>query len=364
MFSFLLYFFLYSKCLSIKLDLIDDYFVNIYLGDSKTKFKLLIDPTYPFTYIFKSYMTKTRKKSELKPILFSNLFGNYSGKWSVDTFYIKEENLTFEMKYLDIYYNKENILNVDGVLGLGSYIKQDSSIYFNINQTNHNCFNKISTYDRKNKKIILCEPNTISKSNKFQIDFSYNTFNYPGLININKLNIILNKKEIELNDEAYIGLIPSFIPPNEIAKIIEKSYFEDDKTRDKIDDNTNETELFIDKLNYKIYFEDNEYSYDYDENMDMNNIKKFLDLDEFEKNIIDKKNKWYFGFDQNNIERVEFDFDKGKICIFVYSLKYIIIRIAIFLILFGFFIYAFITVFQRRKDKNINNDNEQELMDM
>ena len=109
MLSFLLFLFLFPNFFCLKLDLIDDYFVNVFIGDSKTKFKLLIDPTYPFTYIFKSYMTKTRKKSELKPILFSNLFGNYSGKWSIDTFYIKEENLTFEMKYLDIYYNKERI---------------------------------------------------------------------------------------------------------------------------------------------------------------------------------------------------------------------------------------------------------------
>ena len=119
--------------------------------------------------------------AELKPLLFSNLYGNYSGKWSLDTFYFKEENLTIEMKYLDIYYIKENILNIDGVLGLGSYIKQDANIYYNINQTTNNCFNKISTYDRKNKKIIICDTDTSSKLNNFVIDFSYNTFNYPGL---------------------------------------------------------------------------------------------------------------------------------------------------------------------------------------
>ena len=125
-------------------------------------------------------------------------YGNYSGKWSLDTFYFKEENLTIEMKYLDIYYIKENILNIDGVLGLGSYIKQDANIYYNINQTTNNCFNKISTYDRKSKKIIICDTDTSSKLNNFVIDFSYNTFNYPGLITITKLDLLTNNKEIGL----------------------------------------------------------------------------------------------------------------------------------------------------------------------
>ena len=80
MLSYLIILCLYSICRCLKLNLIDDYFVNVYVGDSKTKFKLLIDPTYPFTYLLKSYRTKTKKNSELKPSLFSNLYGNYSGK--------------------------------------------------------------------------------------------------------------------------------------------------------------------------------------------------------------------------------------------------------------------------------------------
>jgi hypothetical protein len=201
--------------------LVDDYFVNVYIGDSKTKYKLLIDPTYPFTYILKPYISKTKKNSELMPLLFSNFFGDYSGEWITDTFYFKEENLTIQMKFLDVYYKKSNTLIADGVLGLGSYIKHDSSIFYYINQTSHDCFNKISTYDRKNKKIIICDSETSTKSNKFQINFSYNTFNEPGLITITKLDLIFNNTEKFLNDEAYIGLIPLLISPNEIDKWIE-----------------------------------------------------------------------------------------------------------------------------------------------
>ena len=363
MFSYLLYLLLLSNCLCLKLDLIDDYFVEAYIGDKKTKFKLLIDPTYPFTYLFKYYRSKTKKNSELKPLLFSNLFGNYSGKWSRDTFFFKEENITIEMKYLDIYYKKENILNVDGVLGLGAYIKQDSNIYYNINQTYHNCFNKITTYDRKNKKIIICDSDSSTKSNKLEINFSYNTFNYPGLIPITKLNLILNKKEIELNDEAYVGLIPLLVPPNEINKMIEESYFDSEDPVNKNREN-NWTQIAIEKLYYEIYFDEKKYSYNYDENLDLNSIKKYLDLEDFVDSIVKIKNKWYFGFDQKNIERVEFDFDKGNINLFVYSFKYIIIRVTLFILVLGFFIYAFIIVFQKRKDKNQKNETEQELIDM
>ena len=359
MFPYFLFLFLLSNFLCLKLDIIDDYFVNVYIGSSRRQFKLLIDPTYPFTYIFKSYTSKTKKNAELKPLLFSNLYGNYSGKWSTDTFYFKEENLTIEMKYLDIYYIKENILNIDGVLGLGSYIKQDANIYYNINQTTNNCFNKISTYDRKNKKIIICDTDTSSKLNNFVIDFSYNTFNYPGLITITKLDLLTNNKEIGLNDEVYVGLVPLFISPSNVQKWIEELYFENEKII-----NMTEAQIIIDKLNYKIYFDEQEYLYNYNENMDLNTISKYMNLEKFEDNIVNLKNKWYFGFDQSNIERVEFNFNDGNIKVFVYSFKYILIRMTLFIIVFGIFIYAFIIVFQKRKGKSIKNETEQELLEM
>ena len=359
MFPYFLFFSLLSNFLCLKLDIIDDYFVNVYIGSSRRQFKLLIDPTYPFTYIFKPYQSKTKMNAELKPLLFSNLYGNYSGKWSLDTFYFKEENLTIEMKYLDIYYIKENILNIDGVLGLGSYIKQDANIYYNINQTTNNCFNKISTYDRKNKKIIICDTDTSSKLNNFVIDFSYNTFNYPGLITITKLDLLTNNKEIGLNDEVYVGLVPLFISPSNVQKWIEELYFENEKII-----NMTEAQIIIDKLNYKIYFDEQEYLYNYNENMDLNTISKYMNLEKFEDNIVNLKNKWYFGFDQSNIERVEFNFNDGNIKVFVYSFKYILIRMTLFIIVFGIFIYAFIIVFQKRKGKSIKNEAEQELLEM
>ena len=367
MFSYFIFLLLYFDYSCLKLDIIDDYFVNVYLGDSREKFKLLIDPTYPFTYILKPYKSKTKKNSELKPLLFSNFFGNYSGEWSTDTFYFKESNLTIRMKFLDIYYKKFNILNADGVLGLGSYIKHDASIYYNINQTYHDCFNKISIYDRKNKEIIICDSESSTKSNKFNIDLSYYIFSQPGLITITKLNLILNKKEKDLNDEAYIGLFPIIISPNEIDKWVEDSFFESEGLTNKINKNNNnntDTQIITEKLYYSLHFDGKQYQYNYDENKNLNLINKFLDYDLFEDTIIQLKNKWYFGFDQKNIERVEFNFDNGKINVFVYSIKYLIIRISLFILVLGFFFYSFVNVFKKRKEKLPKNETEQELIDM
>ena len=67
-----------SFSLSLKLDLIDDYFIYAYIGDSQTKFKLLVDPTYQYTYILNSYQSKTKKNPELAPLLFTNSTNHYS----------------------------------------------------------------------------------------------------------------------------------------------------------------------------------------------------------------------------------------------------------------------------------------------
>ena len=271
------------------------------------------------------------------------------------------------MKFLDIYYKKFNILNADGVLGLGSYIKHDANIYYNINQTYHDCFNKISIYDRKNKEIIICDSESSTKSNKFNIDFSYYIFSQPGLITITKLNLILNKKEKDLNDEAYIGLFPIIISPNEIDKWVEDSFFQSEGLTNKINKNNNnntDTQIITEKLYYSLHFDGKQYQYNYDENKNLNLINKFLDYDLFEDTIIQLKNKWYFGFDQKNIERVEFNFDNGKINVFVYSIKYLIIRISLFILVLGFFFYSFVNVFKKRKEKLPKNETEQELIDM
>ena len=81
--------------------------------------------------------------------------------------------------------------------------------------------------------------------------------------------------------------------------MIEESYFDSEDPINKNREN-NWTQIAIEKLYYEIYFDEKKYSYNYDENLNLNSIKKYLNLEDFEDGIVKMKNKWYFGFDQKN----------------------------------------------------------------
>ena len=72
---------------SLKLKLIDEDFVKIRVGNPQTELKLLIDPTSPFSYIFKDFNSKTTEK--LESTKFENAFGLYEGHWEEDFFLFK-----------------------------------------------------------------------------------------------------------------------------------------------------------------------------------------------------------------------------------------------------------------------------------
>ena len=78
----LIIFYLISISSSLKLDLIDDYIVKVYLGDSKVELKLLVDLTFSLTYILKPYKSNT-KKSIAEEHIYN--FNNFYGKYEVTT---------------------------------------------------------------------------------------------------------------------------------------------------------------------------------------------------------------------------------------------------------------------------------------
>ena len=370
MVAFILKLFLFSFSLCLKLDLIDDYFIYAYIGDSQKRYKLLVDPTYPYTFILKSYKSITKKIPDLNPLLFSNNYGNYSGKWIFDNFYFKEENITLEMKFLDIFYQKSNLLNADGVLGLGGYFNSDSNIYYYLNQLPQNCSKNIAIFDKKNKKISICEDKS-TKTKKLTIALNYDSKEEQGLVDISKINYLSNNNELKINNEAFIGIIPILIATNEVNQWVVENYLKEEE-KEKKNKNSLSEEIQKYNSNYylienspiKIIFNNTEYLYKNNDRKNMTYINSFLDLNEFESNINKKKNKWYLGLDNKNIERVEFDYEKGEIDILLYSYKYIIIRIILFILVLIFFIYAALNVLQKKKDKNPKSENEQELVDI
>ena len=334
----LIIFYLISISSCLELNLVDNYFVKVYIGDSQTEFKLLVDPTYSFSFILKPYESNTKKTVEIEPLIFSNIYGNYSGVWSLDTFFFKEENITIEMKFLDVYNKKSNLLKADGVLGLGlyEYLQFDRTIFYYLK----NCPNNITIYDKINKKILLCEQDESTKSNKISVPLRYNdiVFNFEGVVNITKF--IFNKKEFNFKKYTFIGLMPLLITSKDVN-----------------------IELH-DNLTYKIFIEGNKFIYEYDEK-EINQVKSFLDIEEF-VNIFQKNylNNWYLGLDKKNVERVVIDYNKRGIDIFIKSYRYLIIRLILFMLILGFFIYALIDVLTKKKNKNTKNENEQELMDI
>ena len=355
--SILIIFYLISISLCLKLKLIDEYLVKVYIGDSQGEFKLLVDPTYSFSYILKSYESSTKKTAEKNPFIFSNFYGNYSGIWVLDTFHFKEEDITIQMKFLDVYNKKNNLLNVDGVLGLGlyEYLKFDRTIFYYLK----NCVNNITIYDNNNKNIYICEPDDYTKTDKVFIPLGYNNIviNYQGVVEPNK--IIINENELKIKDaHTFIGLFPLLIFSKDVNNLV---FEEKKKLNQKI---TTKNLVFDNKIKYKLFIEDNAFIIK-NEERDINNIKPFLNVEEFvnnfQKNYLDN---WYLGLNKKIFERVVINYNERVITIFIKSYRYLIIRIILFLLAIGFFIYALIDVVTKKKSQSPKNENEQELMDI
>jgi len=335
--SLLFIFSLISISYCLKLNLVDDYFVKVYVGDSKQELKLLVDPTYSFTYIFKQYESKTKKMEEEKPHIYSTIYGNFSGSWANDTFYFKEDNTTINMKFLDIHYTKDIFVNADGVLGLGlyDYLKFDRSIFKHLD----NCQNNLTIYDKTNKQILLCESDESNKDS-MEISLKYKdlVFNDQGLISISKLKLKQPDKDLKIDNYenlAFVGLVPLLVPPKNL----------------KIDK---------DKFTYEIWLEDKGISY---KNADRKSFKHLFEVEDFETNFEKNyENNWYIGLNQKNFERVVFDYNNRRINIYLKGRGITILRIICLLLTTAVFIYAVIDVLILSKKKDKKRKNEQDLL--
>ena len=132
--------------------MVDEDYVVVQIGYPPKQYKLIVDPVGPFTYLFKENNSTSKRDGDLASSHdFQNVFGNFSGVWKNDFFYLTEDRLmNFRMDYLEIQ-KKETKLKCDGVLGLG-YSFQNS--YGNIYETLEKMYNvfkskKIFSYDKK-----------------------------------------------------------------------------------------------------------------------------------------------------------------------------------------------------------------------
>ena len=149
---------LFSAILSLKLQLVDEDYVIVQVGYPSKEYKLMVDPVGPFTYLFKENDSKSKTSGDKsEEYSFSNVFGNFTGVWKNDFFYLTVDKLmNFRMDYLEIT-KKDSKLNCDGVLGLGYSFEQS---YGNIYEVLAKMYNvlpskKMMSYDKKKSKLLL-----------------------------------------------------------------------------------------------------------------------------------------------------------------------------------------------------------------
>jgi len=220
-------FLLFSSIISLKLQLVDEDYVIVQIGYPPKEYKLIVDPVGPFTYLFKENDSKSKLTGEIStPLEFQNVFGNFTGIWKNDFFYLTVDRLmNFRMDYLEIQ-KKETKLKCDGVLGLGYSFQQS---YGNIYETLEKMYNvfkskKMFSYDKKKMQITLGEFPEKSNYNPTVYKI-YEKPDYPGIfLELDKLRFMTDYDqtkyltEEDIKEDALLTLLPVIIAPKHRLK--------------------------------------------------------------------------------------------------------------------------------------------------
>ena len=250
---------LFTAIFSLKLQLVDEDYVVVQIGYPSKEYKLIVDPVGPFTYLFKENDSQSKiagEKSE--PYSFSNVFGNFTGTWKNDYFYLTVDKLmNFRMDYLEIT-KKDSKLNCDGVLGLGFSFEQSYGNIYEVLEKMYNVFpsKKILSYDKKKMQITLGEFPERSNYNPTVYKI-YEKKDMPGMfLQLNKLRFVTDydqtkyKTEEDLNDDAILTLLPVVIAPKHRLKNLYTNFttlFNTSNSQySKKGENVNETKFYSD----------------------------------------------------------------------------------------------------------------------
>ena len=220
-------FLLFSSIISLKLQLVDEDYVIVQIGYPPKEYKLIVDPVGPFTYLFKENDSTSKLTGEVStPLEFQNVFGNFTGIWKNDFFYLTVDRLmNFRMDYLEIQ-KKETKLKCDGVLGLGYSFQQS---YGNIYETLEKMYNvfkskKMFSYDKKKMQITLGEFPERSNYNPTVYKI-YEKPDYPGIfLELDKLRFMTDYDqtkyltEEDIKEDALLTLLPVIIAPKHRLK--------------------------------------------------------------------------------------------------------------------------------------------------
>jgi hypothetical protein len=322
---------LFSGIISLKLQLVDEDYVVVQIGYPPKEYKLIVDPVGPFTYLFKENDSQSKVPGDKTELFsFSNVFGNFTGEWKNDFFYLTTDRMmNFRMDYLEIT-KKESKLNCDGVLGLGYSFEQSYGNIYEVLEKMYNVFpsKKMMSYDKKKMQITLGE--FPEKSNYNPTVFKiYEKKDIPGIfLKLEKLRFVTDYdqtkyiSEEDIKDDAILTLLPVIIAPKHRLKNLYTNYttiFNTSASKfSKKGENVNQTKFYTD-----FYLTEPNKHMDYTELVFDRMAYKFRCFEEKngkfrpkirfgnDQNYLFKY--WVVGIDVIGVDRFDFNFEENNV---------------------------------------------------
>ena len=322
---------LFSGIISLKLQLVDEDYVVVQIGYPPKEYKLIVDPVGPFTYLFKENDSQSKVPGDKTELFsFSNVFGNFTGEWKNDFFYLTTDRMmNFRMDYLEIT-KKESKLNCDGVLGLGYSFEQSYGNIYEVLEKMYNVFpsKKMMSYDKKKMQITLGEFPEKSNYNPTVYKI-YEKKDTPGIfLQLEKLRFVTDYdqtkyiSEEDLKDDAILTLLPVIIAPKHRLKNLYTNYttiFNTSASKfSKKGENVNQTKFYTD-----FYLTEPNKHMDYTELVFDRMAYKFRCFEEKngkfrpkirfgnEQNYLFKY--WVVGVDVIGVDRFDFNFEENTV---------------------------------------------------
>ena len=322
---------LFSGIISLKLQLVDEDYVVVQIGYPPKEYKLIVDPVGPFTYLFKENDSQSKVAGDkTEPFSFSNVFGNFTGEWKNDFFYLTTDRMmNFRMDYLEIT-KKESKLNCDGVLGLGYSFEQSYGNIYEVLEKMYNVFpsKKMMSYDKKKMQITLGEFPEKSNYNPTVYKI-YEKKDTPGIfLQLEKLRFVTDYdqtkyiSEEDLKDDAILTLLPVIIAPKHRLKNLYTNYttiFNTSASKfSKKGENVNQTKFYTD-----FYLTEPNKHMDYTELVFDRMAYKFRCFEEKngkfrpkirfgnDQNYLFKY--WVVGIDVIGVDRFDFNFEENNV---------------------------------------------------
>ena len=341
--------------LSMKINIVDEDYIEVLVGNPPVAKKLLIDPVAPFSYMLSDFNSTTTQTYGTHS--FKNVFGTFEGRWEKDFFYLtSDKTFALPLKFLKV--TKTNsILKADGVIGLGysKKIDEECSIY-SVMQKMKDVFKieKVMSYDKAKKLLTIGE---------FPAPDNYNPVKYPvfegdesdpsTFVNISQIRAISNSNKnvtyINVNATAKLGLMPVIIAPKTAVKNLEENYYQfvegEGSKRTTIHDKEKFfSDVFFSENNKdtktEIIFGKIAYKYDHTDEKD-GKFRSAIRIGDAEENPL---NFWYIGIDLLNVHRADFNYnDENNATVILYSptaydifgsKAYILVMFVIFAIVF------------------------------